>query len=74
VGRSTALDVITAVLVGGTSIFGGKGNVIGTVLGIFLIDSLINGLHLLGLGGYWEIVFVGCVLLAVVVLEKQRGS
>jgi ribose transport system permease protein len=74
VGRSTALDVITAVLVGGTSIFGGKGNVIGTVLGIFLIDSLINGLHLLGLGGYWEIVFVGCVLLAVVVLEKQRGG
>lgn len=72
VGRSMALDVITAVLIGGTSIFGGKGNIIGTVMGIFLVSSLINGLHLLGMGAYWQIVFVGCVLLLVVTMERKR--
>ncbi len=59
VGKTTPLDVITAVLIGGTSITGGKGRIFGTIIGVFLITSLINGLHLIEMGAYWQIIFVG---------------
>jgi ribose transport system permease protein len=74
VGESIALDVITAVLIGGTSITGGKGRIAGTILGVFLLTSMINGLHLLGMGTYWQMVFVGSVLLAVIIMESRRGG
>jgi simple sugar transport system permease protein len=57
------LDVIAAVVIGGASIFGGKGSVSGTVLGVFLIALIKNSLILLGVPGTWQRATVGLMLL-----------
>jgi simple sugar transport system permease protein len=57
------LDVIAAVVLGGASIFGGKGSVSGTVLGVVLISMIKNSLILLGVPGSWERAAVGALLL-----------
>ncbi len=57
------LDVIAAVVLGGTSIFGGKGSVSGTVLGVVLIALIKNSLILLGVPGTWQRATVGLLLL-----------
>jgi len=72
VGEAASLDAITAVLIGGASIAGGKGRIFGTIVGVFLVTSLINGLHLIGIGAYWQIIFVGGALLFAVSLEGKR--
>ena len=58
-GTGLELDVITAVVLGGTSIFGGRGTIIGTVLGLILIQALKNGLSLAGVKGDGTIVVIG---------------
>lgn len=57
------LDVIAAVVLGGASIFGGKGSVSGTVLGVLLIAMIKNSLILLGVPGVWQRAAVGAILL-----------
>ena len=67
-------DVIIAVLIGGTSLFGGKGTIIGTVIGALIIGVLNNGSVLLGIDSYWQDVVKGIVLvLAVLVDSKIRA-
>ena len=61
-GTGLELDVITGVVLGGTSIFGGRGTIIGTVLGLMLIQALKNGLALSGVKGDGTIVVIGVVL------------
>ena len=63
-GTGLELDVITGVVLGGTSIFGGRGTIIGTVLGLILIQALKNGLALSGVKGDGTIVVIGVVLIA----------
>jgi rhamnose transport system permease protein len=58
-GTGLELDVITGVVLGGTSIFGGRGTIIGTVLGLILIQALKNGLSLSGVKGDGTIVVIG---------------
>ena len=71
-------DVIIAVLIGGTSLFGGKGTIVGTVIGALIIGVLSNGLTLLGVDSFWQQVVKGFVLvLAVLVdtqIQKRRGG
>lgn len=62
-GTGLELDVITAVVLGGTSIFGGKGTIIGTALGLILVQVLENGLSLAGVKGDGTIVLIGVVLI-----------
>ena len=62
-GTGLELDVITAVVLGGTSIFGGRGTIIGTVLGLFLMQALKNGLALAGVKGDGTIVIIDSPLL-----------
>lgn len=62
-GTGMELETITAVVLGGTSIFGGRGTVIGTVLGLALIQALKNGLSLAGVKGDGTIVAIGVVLI-----------
>lgn len=66
------LDVIAAVVVGGTSLFGGRGSVFGTFIGSMLIAVLRNGLNLLNVGSYVQQVIVGVVILLAVMLDQWR--
>jgi simple sugar transport system permease protein len=69
------LDVLAAVVLGGASIFGGRGSVLGTVLGVFLLVLINNSLILLGVPTTWQRVAVGLVLIAAtaaIVLRERR--
>jgi ribose/xylose/arabinose/galactoside ABC-type transport system permease subunit len=69
-GTGLELDVITAVVLGGTSIFGGRGTIIGTVLGLFLMQALKNGLALAGVKGDGTIVIIGIVLIGATLISN----
>ncbi len=71
-GLSYELDVIAAVVVGGTSLFGGRGTIIGTFIGSMLIAVLRNGLNLLDVGSYVQQVVVGFVILLAVLIDQLR--
>jgi rhamnose transport system permease protein len=62
-GSGWELDAIAAVVLGGTSIFGGSGSIVGTVIGLVLIQLLKNGLALTGVTGDATIVVIGSVLI-----------
>lgn len=65
-GTLFELDVITACVLGGTSIFGGRGSIIGTMLGLFIAGSLRRGLDLRGVTSYHQSVVIGLVLIGAV--------
>ncbi len=69
-GTGLELDVITAVVLGGTSIFGGRGTILGTVLGLFLMQALKSGLALAGVKGDGTIVIIGVVLIGAILLSN----
>jgi ribose transport system permease protein len=72
-GHSTDnLKVITAVVLGGTSLFGGRGSVLGTVIGVFIPAVLSTGLIVIGVQQYWQDVAVGVVLVAAVYIDQMR--
>jgi ribose transport system permease protein len=64
--------VIAAVIIGGTSMFGGKGAVIGSVLGAFIMGILNNGLILLGLSVDQQIMFRGLIIIIAVSLTMRK--
>ncbi len=71
-GLMYELDVIAAVVVGGTSLQGGRGTIIGTFIGSLLIGVLRNGLNLLDVGSYVQQVIVGVVILLAVMADQIR--
>ncbi len=71
-GLMYELDVIAAVVVGGTSLFGGRGSVVGTFIGAMLIGVLRNGLNLTGVGSYVQQVVLGIVILLAVLLDQLK--
>lgn len=71
-GLMYELDVIAAVVVGGTSLQGGRGTIIGTFIGSMLIGVLRNGLNLMDVGSYVQQVIVGIVILLAVLLDQTR--
>jgi rhamnose transport system permease protein len=76
-GTGIELDAITAVVLGGTSIFGGRGTIVGTVLGLVLMQALKSGLSLAGVKGDGTIVVIGAVLIVTVLLSnvfRRDGS
>ncbi len=66
------LGVIAAVFLGGASVFGGKGSVIGAFLGIMLFAIINNGLTLLGISTYWFDVFVGIVIIVSIAISAVQ--
>jgi rhamnose transport system permease protein len=76
-GTGLELDAIAAVVLGGTSIFGGTGSILGTVLGVVLVQLLKNGLALTGVKGDATIVVIGIVLILSILLTnllQRRGQ
>ena len=72
-GHSTDnLQVITAVVLGGASLFGGRGSVLGTVIGVFIPAVLTTGLIIVGVQQYWQDVAIGAALVLAVYLDQLR--
>jgi ribose transport system permease protein len=66
------LQVIAAVVIGGTNLFGGEGKVSGTVIGMLVIGVLANGLSIVGVSEFWQRVVNGLIIVAVVALDQWR--
>jgi ribose transport system permease protein len=74
-GHSTDnLDAIAAIVIGGTSLFGGVGTILGTVVGVFIPTVLRNGFVIVGVQPFWQQVAVGAVLIAAVYFDQLRRS
>ncbi|WP_018753948.1 ABC transporter permease [Paenibacillus sanguinis] len=73
-GTNIELDVITATLIGGTHIFGGRGSLTGTFVGLLIIVFLRNGLNLLGVSVLYQAVILGALLLLAVSNKKFSGE
>lgn len=74
-GQGAELDAIAAVVLGGTSMSGGKGRIGGTVIGVLIIGVLSNGLNLMGVNSFWQYIVKGIVILIAVyvdLMKKQR--
>jgi ribose transport system permease protein len=71
IGQGLELDVIAAVILGGTSLFGGKGTVLGTLIGAFIIGVLNNGLILLGIGTNVQMIIKGVIIIAAVFFAEK---
>ncbi|MDR2254885.1 MAG: ABC transporter permease [Arthrobacter sp.] len=75
-GQGYELDAIAAVVIGGASLFGGRGSVWGTLLGLLLIQTLNNGLDILVVPAYWQSIIKGALIVAAVALDvwaSRRG-
>lgn len=73
-GVGFELNAIAAVIIGGTSLFGGRGSVIGTLLGAFIIGVLANGLILIGLSDFMRQMITGVVIVVAVILDYYRAK
>jgi len=72
-GQTDNLDSITAVVLGGTSLFGGRGSVIGTLIGALIVGIVRNGLQLMGVRSIYQVLITGIlVILAVAVDQLAR--
>lgn len=67
------MSVIAAVVLGGTSLSGGKGTVLGTMLGVALITLVNNTLNFLGISGYWQSLFAGVVIVAGTAITSYQS-
>jgi ribose/xylose/arabinose/galactoside ABC-type transport system permease subunit len=72
--QGVELTVIGAVILGGTALMGGRGTMLGTVLGIAILGVVNNGIVLLGLAQYWQLIVSGLVLLTAVVVDEVRAK
>jgi ABC-type xylose transport system permease subunit len=62
--------VVSAVVLGGASLSGGEGTILGALLGVTLMNLLSNGLNILGINVYWQNVVIGAVLLIAVAADS----
>lgn len=72
-GQAYELDAIAAVVIGGTSLSGGVGGVVGTLLGVLLIGIINNGLDLLSVSSYYQAVIKGVIIVGAVWLDRRQA-
>jgi ribose transport system permease protein len=71
-GAGYELDAIAAVVIGGTSLSGGEGSILGTIIGAFIISTLTNGLRIMSVPQEWQIVITGAIVVLAVFLDILR--
>jgi erythritol transport system permease protein len=71
-GESFELNAIAAVVLGGTSLMGGRGSVRGSLIGAFVIGVLADGLVMLGVSEFWQIVIKGLVIVLAVAVDQLQ--
>jgi len=71
-GETFELNAIAAVVLGGTSLFGGRGSIGGTIIGALVIGVLADGLVLLGVSEFWQIAIKGVVIVLAVVIDQSQ--
>ncbi|GAA1485378.1 ABC transporter permease [Brachybacterium fresconis] len=71
-GMGYELDAIAAVVIGGTSLSGGRGTIAGTMIGALIISTLTNGLQILSIPQEWQDVLLGAVILVAVFIDRLR--
>ncbi len=71
-GTTYELTAIAAVVIGGAALTGGRGTVVGTLLGAFVIGFLSDGLVIIGVSAYWQTVFTGAVIVTAVLLNSLK--
>jgi ribose transport system permease protein len=69
-GNGLELDAIAAVVIGGASLFGGRGTIIGTLIGVFIMVMIRNGLNLMGVSPFWQGSAIGGIIIAAVLAER----
>jgi fructose transport system permease protein len=74
-GQNANLESITAVVLGGTSLFGGRGNLLGTLLGALIVGIFRNGLTLMGVDSIYQWLITGVLVILAVAIDQlsQRG-
>ncbi|MEV7132077.1 ABC transporter permease [Arthrobacter sp. NPDC093128] len=73
-GDGFELDVIAAVILGGSSLSGGRGKISGTIIGVLIIGVLNNGLTLLNVSSYWQMVVQGAIIITAVLIDRLARS
>ena len=73
VGAGYELDAIAACVLGGVSMSGGKGRISGTILGAIVIGVISNGLNLMKVSSYWQLIVKGLIIVCAVLLDTQKG-
>ena len=71
-GQGYEMDAIAAVILGGTSMQGGKGSMAGTVIACFILNILKNGLTLLSISSHYQGILTGMILLVSVLISESR--
>jgi ribose transport system permease protein len=71
-GQGYELDAIAAVVIGGTSLAGGEGSILGTIIGAFVLSVLVNGLRILSVPQEWQTVVTGVIIIVAVYLDIIR--
>ena len=74
INMGVELGVITAVILGGTALTGGKGRILGTFLGLFIVSTMSNGLVMLSVPTFYKYVATGSLLLSAVIYDEWRRS
>jgi ribose/xylose/arabinose/galactoside ABC-type transport system permease subunit len=72
IGDPLLLSSIAAVIIGGVSLFGGSGSVVGTVIGSLIIAVLTTGLVMLNVQSFWQFIVVGTVVILAVLIDQSR--
>ena len=73
-GEGYELDAITACVIGGTNMNGGYGTIAGTLMGAILIGLINNGMNILDISPYWQLIMKGCIILAAVIIDCNYAA
>jgi ribose/xylose/arabinose/galactoside ABC-type transport system permease subunit len=73
-GIGLEIDAITATVIGGTRLGGGRGTILGTVVGVLLLGVIRNGLNLNGVSPFWQPFIIGCILLITVTISVRTSG